>query len=157
MKKQLLIAVALCVVTALSCKKNDSNNTNQEVADNNWVLTGQGNSAAITSTKNDDAISFTGNSGATVSFFFKNYPTQNGVYKIVSTKELADNEVNISATSFSPLFSYWSTGNDNKTLTVKMNNGKPAFTCNNVWVADHASHAGFVDSVQLSTNVTQLQ
>jgi len=161
MKKILSGVCLLGILLAAGCKKNDNNNTGTNpgtgggtLPANTWVLSGRGTYTASANTLNGNAISIYNSMATTITFFFEKYPTQDAVYKIVSSPAAVD-EVSISCVSvMSDRYGYWSTGNDNKTLTVKMVAGKATFTCSNVWIADKTANIGTVDSVQVSANVS---
>jgi hypothetical protein len=149
MKKILIPICLIASMAVISCKKEEKE---KKTTSSTWALDGT-TYTGTSSTKNDSAYSFyTASAGANISFFFKDYPTSSGTYRINDNITLEADEVNILFGTLSPLMVGGPTTTSAK-VTVTVTDGKINIKCSDVPVEKEDGSGGSLGTATLSADV----
>ena len=146
--KKLLIPICLIAGMAVSsCKKDE-----KKAPSSTWTMDGT-NYTSVSATKNSNAYAFAAASAATISFFFKAYPTSNGTYRINDDATLDADEVDIILGTPSPLM-VGTPETTSKTVTVTISDGKVNIKCSDIPIKKENGAGGSLGTTTLSTDLT---
>lgn len=166
MKKQILSVMALVTLTMSSCIKAIENKVDDKIqgtSGGSWTLgsktinVGMANRVGNGVTFSPSSLSMGTES---ISFQFKNTPTSNGTYSVISVDEKTmsnpwkDNEVYITV-SAGMAKSYNTSSLDKKTIQVQVNGDKLTLSGSDIWAKYDDYVSGGTDSLKLSFNVNE--
>ena len=153
MKKVFLSLSVLTVLSAVSCKKDDKSSSTSKA--NTWSIDGKSYTLNTSNRSTGvGGVAMADVAGNSLFFYFKNYPTTDGTYKIVRTADPAADEVDIQ-TLTPPASGGFVSKSSTSTLSVKVSGGKLSMTCSGVPLTIKNT-AGDTSTATLSTNVTEL-
>lgn len=166
MKKTFLAAVAMVALTTTSCIKTIEKKLDDKIqgsSGGSWTLGSKTIDVGMAS-RVGNGVTFSPAASVmgteTISFQFKNTPTSNGTYNVISVDEKTmsnpwnDNEIYITVSAGMGK-SYNTSSLDKKTVQVQVNGDKLTLNGSDIWAKYYDYITGGMDSLKLSFNVNE--